>query len=61
MEHAICFNCGEPLFGMADADLCWDCAEEGPVQSNFSTIEQALGDLERSMALQRRAQFNRPW
>lgn len=61
MENAICFNCSEPLFGMAEVDLCWDCAEEGPVQSNFSTIEQALGDLERSMALERRAHFNRPW
>lgn len=61
MENAICFNCGEPLFGMADADLCWDCAEDGPMQSDFAKMEQALGDMERSRALARRAELNRPW
>lgn len=61
MENAICFNCGEPLFGMADADLCWDCADGGPVQIDPEAMEQALGNVERARALERRAQFNRPW
>mgnify|MGYP003431518751 CR=1 FL=1 len=68
MENAICFNCGEPLFGMADADLCWDCAEDSLVQPDLvmmervlNEMEQASGDMERSRALARRAELNRPW
>lgn len=60
MENAICFNCGEPLFGVADADLCWDCAEDS-LSWDFAAIDQALGDMERSRALARRAELNRPW
>ena len=55
-----CLNCDEPLFGMDDF-LCSDCEEDSPVKRRGWEVEQAMGDVERAMALARRAYFNRPW